>query len=188
MQTIFDTTGWPMSYRIFFYAVVFFMLFGIGVPTIYAMLFGAPWVPTPMRAVRRMIKESGLKSGKKVYELGCGDGRLILNATKINGVVGVGYEISPLIYIVAWLKNAFTGFKAKISFRSFWGADLSDADVIYLYLLPMCAKKLVEKFKKELDKDTLIISYAFKLDGLTLIKRIERDREKNICPILIYKI
>jgi ribosomal protein L11 methylase PrmA len=164
-----------------------FMIVFIGVPTIYAMWFGAPWVPTPIEAVRKMLKEAKIKKGQKVYDLGCGDGRFVIEAAK-QGAKGIGFEISPLIWLLAITRNTLNGLPAKILLKSFWNRDLSDADVICLYLLPKSMPSLVKKFKKELKKGTLIVSYAFQVKGLELIKKIEKDRKKNICPIWIYKI
>ena len=187
-HTIFDSSSLPWPYNLYFNLFVFCMIVFIGIPTVYAMWFGAPWVPTPMIAVQKMIKEAKLKKGKKVYDLGCGDGRLVIEAAKIVGVTGVGFEISPPVYLLAFLRNLLNGFIATIYFKSFWNKDLSDADVVFLYLLPKAMKKLVEKFNKELKKGTLIISYAFQLKDLVLVKKIEKDAKYNVCPIWIYRI
>lgn len=164
------------------------MIFFIGIPTVYAMWFGAPWVPTPKRAVLKMIREANLKKGKKVYDLGCGDGRLVIEASKVSGVRGVGFEISPPVYFLAFLRNLLNGFVAQIYFKSFWNKDLSDADVVFLYLLPKSMKRLATKLKKELKKGSLVISYAFEVKDLILFKKIEKESKYNVCPIWIYKI
>jgi len=173
-------------YNFILYGVIFVSVFLIGIPTIYAMLFGAPWVPTPILAVRRMVIEANLKKGKKIYDLGCGDGRLLIESTK-KGATAVGYEISPLVYIAGFLRCLFYP-NATILLKSFWREDISDADVVFFYLLPKSIKSLLEKFRKELKKGTLIISYAFEIKDLKPIKKIERDRARGLCPIWVYKI
>jgi len=178
----------PWPYNLYMDLFMLFLIFAIGIPTIYAMIFGAPWVPTPILAVRKMLKLANLKSGDIVYDLGCGDGRLVIEASKTKGVKGIGYEISPIIYIFATIRNLIFGFKAKILFKTFWNKDLSDANVIFIYLLPKAMEKLVKKFKKELKPGTKIISYAFELKELDPVKTIEKDRGNNLCRILVYEI
>jgi len=187
-RTILSNANLPWPYNLYFDIFAILLILIVGVPTIYAMWFGAPWVPTPMRAVRIMLKEAKLKKQQTAYDLGCGDGRLVIEASKISGVKGIGFEISTPVYVLALIRNLINGFKAKILLKSFWRYDISDANVVFLYLLPKSMKKLKLKFEKELKKGTLVISYAFKIDGLKLEKKIERDRERNICPIWIYKI
>lgn len=107
-------------------------------------------------------QRTNLKKGKKVYDLGCGDGRLVIGAAKIAGVTGVGFEISPPVYLLAFIfRNLLNGFIATIYFKSFWNKDLSDADVVFLYLLPKAMKKLVEKFNKELKKEHSLFLMLF---------------------------
>ncbi len=186
--TILDFSYFAWPYNLYFDLFAIFLIVVIGVPTVYAMLFGAPWVPTPSLAVAKMVEKAKLKKGDKVYDLGCGDGRLLFEASRKKGVQAIGYEISPLVYLIAVIRNLLNGWKVKIYFKSYMREDLSEADVVFLYLLPKAFKRLVTKFKKELKKGSLVISYAFKIDELELVERIERNKEKGICPIWIYRI
>jgi len=65
-----------------------------------ALIKSAPWDPTPMRIVREMLDISGIKRGEKLYDLGCGDGRIVVTAAKQYGANAVGVELDPLRYIV----------------------------------------------------------------------------------------
>ena len=68
----------------------------------YTMMFGAPWVPTPYRTIRRMLKLAKVKPGDMVYDLGCGDGRIIIEAARSFGAKAKGIEIDPSRFV--WAK------------------------------------------------------------------------------------
>lgn len=162
------------------------ILAALTVPTLWA-LFSAPFVPTPMKAVRKMLELANIKEGGKVYDLGCGDGRLVHIASKEHQADAVGFELSPLIFIIAKFLQPFWRSKAKIKFRNFHSQNISDATVVVCYLMPGTLEKMLEKFKT-LKKGTRVISYSFKIPGLKLIHEEPRAREQNICPIWVYEI
>lgn len=177
------------------------IFFGIlAVPTVYAMM-GAPFVPTHMGQVRRMINaakdaENNPKSKKSserhvAYDLGCGDGRLVREAAKV-GYEATGYEYSPLVYGLAQIfqtiekishKNSDLG---KILFRNIWTQKYHDADVIFCYLLPPAMAKFKKEIVPTLKKGTLIVSHAFEVPGIDILKKIPRDGKH--APVLVYKI
>ncbi|MBU1018418.1 MAG: class I SAM-dependent methyltransferase [Patescibacteria group bacterium] len=159
----------------------------IGIPTIYALLWGAPFVPTPMPRVRKMLELADIKKGQKIYDLGCGDGRLVHLASKKYGANAVGFELSPLVYAWAKFCQPFWRSKAKIKLRNFYTQNISDADIIVCYLMPETLKRFQKELKK-LKKGTKIVSYAFKIPDLKLIHEEPKIREKNYCPIRIYEI
>ena len=68
------------------------------------VLGGAPFIPTPSRVLSRMMELADIKPGEKVYDLGCGDGRLVIEANKRHQARAVGIEISPLAYMLARLR------------------------------------------------------------------------------------
>lgn len=161
------------------------------IPTLIALLTGAPWVPTPKERVRKMLSLGKIKPGQKVYDLGCGDGRLVHIASAKYKAQAVGVEFSPLIYWMAKLVQPFywlKGSRAHIKYRNFYYVDISDADVIVCYLLPHAMKRLKKKFEAELKKGARVISYAFPMEGWTVNHREERIREKSYCPIWVYEI
>lgn len=159
----------------------------IGVPTIYALLWGAPFVPTPLPRVRKMLELAQIKPGQKLYDLGCGDGRLVHLAAKEHQAQAIGFEFSPLIYIWAKICQPFWWSKAKVKLRNFYTQDISDADIIVCYLMPGTLKRFQENLKN-LKKGTKIISYAFRIPDLKLIHEEPKIKEKNYCPILVYEI
>lgn len=121
----------------------------------------APYVPTKMDQIRKILKLAGLKKGKKFYELGSGDGRVVLAAAKL-GAESFGIEQS-------WLRVLFSKYKAwkfglrkaKFSHGNIFSKTYADADIIYIYLLHKGVKKLEEKLKKETKKGTVIITQTY---------------------------
>jgi SAM-dependent methyltransferase len=155
-------------------------------PTLAALINGAPFVPTPFNAAEAMIKAAQLKEGQKVYDIGCGDGRLVHLATKHHNVEGTGFEISPAIYLLAKVRQFFWRSKAKIKFRNFKYQDLSDADVVFCYLLPDTLKKLEKKLFGELKQGAKIVSYSFPIAGWQEKEKIIQP-QKEFCAIWIYE-
>lgn len=151
-----------------------------------AIFHGAPFVPTPMRAVHEVLKHAEIRKGDKVYDLGAGDGRFIHFASKDYGAISVGFEMDPLVYGLARLRQILQGWKGKMVFGNFMNQNLSDADFIICYLLPETLAKYQTKFKKELKKGTKIISYSFHIGSLKPKKLI--PRQKGISQIFIYEI
>ena len=80
-----------------------------------------------------------------VYDLGCGDGRFVFEASK-KAKKAIGYELSIPLYLLGKIRSLFYKKKAKIRFGDFFKQDLSDADIIFCYLMP----KAIQRFYKEL--------------------------------------
>lgn len=161
----------------------------ISVPTIYAMLSGAPFVPTSMFQVERMLSAVPLKKGMILYDLGAGDGRLVYKANKDYGVKAIGYEFSPFVWMWSkFLKFFFWKSKADLRYGNFWKKDLTDADVILCYLLPGSMKKMYNELLPQLSPGTLVISHAFSIPGMEPIKTLPRLHEKKLGPVRVYKI
>ena len=160
----------------------------IVVPTIYVMITGAPFVPTQMKQVDRMLKAAKLKPGMKIYDLGSGDGRLVYKAAKEYGATAIGYEYSPLVWIWAkFLELTFFRSSAENKFKNFWNADLSDADVIVCYLLPHSMKRMEEEIWPNLKKGALVVSHAFEFDQLATTITLPRNRKQKLGPVRIYE-
>lgn len=121
---------------------------------------GAIWSPTPIRIVRKMLELSELKPGEKLYDLGCGDGRIAIMSAKL-GAKAVGVEINPFLYLIA--KMAGRGIpNLELRWGDLYQTDLSDADVITLYLSPSGNRRLMANLKK-LKPGARIVSYRWPL-------------------------
>ncbi len=147
---------------------------------------GAPFVPTPMKAVHKILKNAGIKKGDKVYDIGAGDGRLVHFASRDYHAQAVGFEIDPFVYFFAKMRQWFWRWQGKMIRGNFLKHDLSDADFIVCYMLPNTLAKFQKKFDKELKKGTKIISYAFSI-GSWKPKKIITKSDK-ISRIFIYEV
>ncbi len=144
------------------YLIVFFLLASLA----YAASRGAPWVPTWKRDIARLLPLLNLKPGQKMYELGCGDGRVCLAAAKGNGAEIVGVELSFLQWAIAELTRRLKGIRnARFVWGDIFKQDLSDADVVYIFLMPKFYEKLRPKFQKELRPGARVVSYVWPIVG-----------------------
>lgn len=149
----------------------------------------APWWQTPEEVCRKMARLAKIGKKDKIYDLGCGSGKAIIIAGKEFGATCVGIEIDPLRFIWAkcnvWRENAKN---VKILKENFFKIDLSDATVIYMYLVPNALKRLVPKFMKELKTGTTIVSYTYPLPIELFkgkVKLVEEDIKNKIFIYLL---
>ena len=141
--------------------------------------YNAIWVPSPLEVVHQMLEMAEVQPDDLVYDLGCGDGRVIITAARAYGARAVGIEIDPLRY--AWCQILITLLglrnRVRIIYGDFFEQDLSQADVVNCYLPQDTNEKLQEKFKDELMLSARIVSHNFKFPGLTLQGT---DKENNL--------
>ena len=99
------------------------------VSIVWTHFWGAPWVPTSRALVHNMLTIAEVEPGDVVYDLGCGDGRVIITAARRFGAQAVGIEIDPLRYV--WCQLLITLLRlrkrVKVFFGDFFSQDLSDA-------------------------------------------------------------
>ena len=121
------------------------------------------FVPTPPDVVDAMLKLAKVTSRDVVYDLGSGDGRIPIAAAKMYGARGVGIDIDPERVREATANAKAAGVADKVSFVSadFFTADISQATVVTLYLLPSLNAKLAGKLMTDLKPGTRIVSHAF---------------------------
>lgn len=165
---------------------LFFIL--LSATVLVHMLFLVPYVPSKMRVVQKMIEAAKLKPKETVFDLGCGDGRLLIAAEKKEKVKTVGFEIAPLIFLLAFLNKFIRRSKAKLCFKSMFSANLRRANVIFCYLLPNVMPRLAEKIKKECKRGTRIISNTFHIPGLKPYKIFKKDPLTGMPSIYVYRI
>ncbi len=122
-----------------------------------------PYVPSPNLVVDGMLKMAGVKAGDTVYDLGCGDGRIVIAAAKDYGAKGVGVDINPERVQEARqnAKKANVDDKVKFEENDLFKAAIGDATVVTLYLLPDVNQRLRPKLLKELKPGTRIVSHSF---------------------------
>ena len=122
--------------------------------------------PTPLGVVARMLDVAQVKASDVVYDLGCGDARILVAAAQ-RGARGVGFEIEPNLvqYATANIKAENLFDKVKVVQQDLFTADMAEATVIALYLLPEMNTRLRPKFWKELKVGTRIVANAFPIGG-----------------------
>lgn len=138
----------------------------------------APWWRTNKKTARAICKLAGINSKDVVYDLGCGDGTLIITAAKEYGARAVGIEIDPMRYWIAKLRVMFNGLQDKVIIKrkSFFDENISKATVVNVYLVPKTLNMLLPKFKKELKKGARIVSYRYEVK----LPRNKFDKENNL--------
>lgn len=125
------------------------------------------FVPTPQDIVDKMLELAQVKKDDLLYDLGCGDGRIVVTAAKRYGCKAVGYDIDP-VRVKESLENVQknnVGHLAVIEQKDIFTLDLSEANVITLYLLPSLNVKLFPQLEK-LKPGSRIVSHDFRMRGI----------------------
>jgi SAM-dependent methyltransferase len=122
-----------------------------------------PYVPTKEPVLDRMLQMGQVKAGDVLYDLGCGDGRIVIAAAKRFGTRGVGIDIDPARIAEARENARKAGVSDKVKFiqGDLFEADIKDATVVTLYLLPDVNLRLRPKLLSELRPGTRIVSHNY---------------------------
>jgi SAM-dependent methyltransferase len=136
-----------------------------------------PYVPTPPEVVEGMLKLAGVRPDDVVYDLGCGDGRIVIMAAKKFHARGVGIDIDPDRVREANENARREGVAGRVRFiqQNFFNADIHEATVVTLYLLTSVNLKLRPKLLKELKPGTRVVSNTFDMGDWKPDKEIEVD-------------
>jgi precorrin-6B methylase 2 len=126
------------------------------------------YVPTPNDVVAKMLDTAGVKKDDVVYDLGCGDARILVTAAKKYGCRGIGYEIHPGRFQLAKDNVKKNGVEDLVEIRKqdIFEADLSKATVITLYLLPELNLRLVPQMET-MKPGSRIVSHEYGMEGIT---------------------
>ncbi len=141
---------------------------------------GIFFVPSKKEKIKKMMEFSNIKPGELACDLGSGDGRLVMALAQAGAIVH-GYEINPLLVILAKLKIRKTGYsgRAFIHWKNFWKEDFSKFDVVAIYGMNFVMKRLEKKLRQGLRPNARVVSNAFpfpnwppsqKADGVYLYK------------------
>lgn len=124
-----------------------------------------PYVPTRQNVVEAMLSLAKVKKDDVVYDLGCGDGRIVITSAKLYGTKGVGIDIDPQRIKEANENAAKENVAEQVSFieGDLFKQDFSKATVVTLYLLPEINERLRPILLKQLKPGTRIVSHAFRM-------------------------
>ena len=146
-----------------------------------------PYVPTPQDVVERMLDIAGVKKGDVVYDLGCGDGRIVVTAAKKYGVKAIGFEIDPERIKESHENIQKAGVEKLVEIRQqdILTVDLSGATVLTMYLLPDVNLRLRPAIQKQMKPGSRIVSHDFDM-GDWKPERTERVKDSSGWDHTIY--
>jgi SAM-dependent methyltransferase len=135
------------------------------------------YVPTPQTVVDAMLKLAKVTASDVVYDLGCGDGRIVITAARQYGARGVGIDVDPARIKEARQNAVTAGVSDKVTFleADLFQTDISRASVLTLYLLPSLNRRQIPKILKELKPGTRIVSHAFDMGDWAPEQQLEVD-------------
>jgi ubiquinone/menaquinone biosynthesis C-methylase UbiE len=127
----------------------------------------APYVPSPQVIVEKMLRAADLKPGETLYDLGCGDGRVLITAAQKFGAKAVGVELSAELAAAATERVRELGLqrRVRVIHGDLMEADLSGADVVTIYLLTLSNERLKPNLEKYLRKGARVVSHDFQVRG-----------------------
>jgi tRNA G37 N-methylase Trm5 len=146
-----------------------------------------PYVPTPQDVVDRMLELAGVKKGDVVYDLGSGDGRIVITAAKKYGVKAIGFEIDPERIKESHenIRKAGVGHLVEIRQQDILTVDLSGATVLTMYLLPDVNLKVRPAIQSQMKAGSRVVSHDFDM-GDWKAERMERIKDASGWDHTIY--
>jgi SAM-dependent methyltransferase len=142
----------------FFVLLFIVVLLWILIPAFY----GLPPVPTKPGRIQQALKLANLQSDETLYDLGAGDGRVLLIAARDFGAKAIGLEIGPVQCALIWLRATASGFGNRIQVRleNFYKANLKDADVVFVYATSKEVMKLAPHLEQQMKKGSRLVSIS----------------------------
>lgn len=143
-----------------------------------AFLTGAPYVPSTGAVAKTMIELALIRPGMRVYDLGSGDGKLLLLAAR-QGADATGFEINPFLVALTSFRMFMSRDRKhmRVKWKNFWTADFHDADVVFIYLLPWKMETLQTLLERQLKPGALIVSNSFIFPNW---KPIRQDKLRHV--------
>lgn len=138
---------------------------------VFVLLRGAPYLPTLSKQVETALDLVALKPGQTLLELGCGDGKVLIAAAE-RGWNVVGYELNPILALIAWLRTRKYRGRVRVVCGDFWTRKWPPAEGIFVFLLDSFMQKLDTKIAqsygrtvKKDGKPLKLVSFAFQIPG-----------------------
>jgi len=150
----------------------------------------APYVPSPQAIVERMLEAAQVRPGETVYDLGCGDGRVLVTAAQKFKAKAVGIELSPKLVQIAQSTIQTHGLQNSVTVRegNLLDADLTGADVVILYLLTESNSRLRPNLEKYLKTGARVVSHDFEIKGWSPSRVEEVHAHRRMHRIYVYEV
>lgn len=136
-----------------------------------------PYVPTPNQVVEAMLNLAKVTKADTVIDLGCGDGRIVITAAQKYGARGIGVDLNPerIAEAEANAKNAKVEERVKFVEQDLFKADIREATVVTLYLLPSVNARLKPRLFEQLKPGTRVVSHSFDMPDWQPAEKIQVD-------------
>ncbi len=184
-------SGWMMGLNMRWAITVLFGLVSLSATAQDARYANrlAPYVASPVRVVDRMLELANMKPGETFYDLGCGDGRILIAAVEKYKVKAVGVEISPKLVAKATtsIEKAGLGTQARVVQGDLLDVDFSKADVVAIYLSTPLNERLRPHLERFLKPGARIVSHDYAIPGWKPTK-VERTEGKDGHVIYLYEM
>lgn len=168
-----------------------FVLFALLIaPGVVAQEKLAPYYPTPDSIVDRMLQLGQLKPGETVFDLGSGDGRIVIKAAQKYRAKAIGIELDTDLVVQSDAKIRKAGLQqtARIIHGDIMNQDYATADLVTVYLLPESNAKVRPVLERQLRKGTRVVAHDFEIGGWTPVKTetIPDDGEGRSHTLFLY--
>src|SRR5215213_6335531 len=144
---------------IFFFILVFIVM---GLWILIPAIYGLPPVSTKRERIQKALQLASLQPNETLYDLGAGDGRVLIIAARNFGAKAVGLEIGPIQCALIWLRATASGFGNQIQVRweNFYKANLQDADVVFVYATSKEVMKLAPHLEAQMREGARLVSIS----------------------------
>jgi protein-L-isoaspartate O-methyltransferase len=151
----------------------------------------APYFPTPETIVEKMLQLGGLKAGEKMFDLGSGDGRIVIMAAQKYHADATGIEFERDLWRQSMDRIKSLGLQktARIIHGDILKQDVSSADLVTVYLLPVSNDKVRSMLEKQLGKGARVVAHDFEIAGWTpeKVQHVEDDGEGRSHTLYLYR-
>lgn len=161
----------------------------LAVAMLVALLYTrVPFVRTSKKTIDRILREIAIKKDDTVYDLGCGNARVLLEVEKKTGAKAIGFELSPWAYILAKLNLLYHKTSVQVRYGDFYRENIADADIVFCFLINSVMPKVKQYLEKQLKPGTIVVSLAFPIKAWKPIKEFpSRQKDLKSSNIYIYK-
>jgi cyclopropane fatty-acyl-phospholipid synthase-like methyltransferase len=150
----------------------------------------APFVASPMNVVRKMLEYANLKPGETLYDLGCGDGRIVFMAVHEFGARAIGIELNKRLIDEAQQKGEALKLNGRARFihGNMFDVDVSPADVVTMYLTTGANEKVRPKLERELRPNARVVTHDFSIPGWEYEKTMKFREGYRSHTIYLYSL